>query len=288
MARARWVFVGLGLAIALALGCDDGGAPAAAVAEADASTDNDASTANVADVGPDSIDPVPDAAAASLRVLFVGNSYTATNDLPGTLHSLAASAPEPPRIEVETIAPGGATFAIHWNGTDVQPAIANGGRTHVVLQGQSVEPLIDPDTFAHYGALLAGAAKSAQASPVLFETWARKAGDFYTQAPFAGGSPEAMQDALTAEYAALAKKGGAAVAPIGRAWRAAWTSHPEIELYQPDGSHPSVAGTYLAACVLYISLAGRAPAESTAVPQGVSASDAATLRSVAMSVALPN
>jgi hypothetical protein len=273
MARAPW------LVVVVALACDSGTPAASSVSDSPATADSDA--------GSDPGDAAPDATATSLRVLFVGNSYTATNDLPAMLHTIAQAAPEPPRIDVESIAPGGATFSMHWNGADVQPAIAKGGRTHVVLQAQSVEPLIDPDTFSHYGALLAGAAKSAQASPVLFETWARKAGDFYDQAPFAGGSPEAMQDMLTTEYGALGKKSGAAIAPIGQAWRAAWTTHPEIELYQPDGSHPSVAGTYLAACVLYTSISGHGSAPSSGVPQGVSAGDAATLRGVATTVTAP-
>jgi hypothetical protein len=41
---------------------------------------------------------------------------------------------------------------------------------------------------------------------------------------------------------------------------------PAIALWQDDGSHPSAAGTYLAACVLYTRIFG-------ATPVGISASE---------------
>ena len=36
-------------------------------------------------------------------------------------------------------------------------------------------------------------------------------------------------------------------------------AHPEINLYHSDGSHPSLAGTYLAACVLFATLYDHSP-----------------------------
>src|SRR6185436_14565016 len=113
----------------------------------------------------------------ALGVLFIGNSYTYVNDLPGHVSGLAATAEVPPTIDVSEVTVGGATFADHWNGADAQPAIAKGDRTHVVLQGQSVEPIFAPAGFQQYGSLLANAATAAGAKPVLYETWARKAGD---------------------------------------------------------------------------------------------------------------
>ena len=48
------------------------------------------------------------------------------------------------------------------------------------------------------------------------------------------------------------------VAPVGRAWERALRD-PAMTLHDPDGSHPSPAGTYLAACVLYATLTGESP-----------------------------
>jgi hypothetical protein len=35
--------------------------------------------------------------------------------------------------------------------------------------------------------------------------------------------------------------------------------HPGIDLYQTDKSHPSLAGTYLAACTAFVTLIGKSP-----------------------------
>jgi len=55
---------------------------------------------------------------------------------------------------------------------------------------------------------------------------------------------------------------------------------PSIALWQADGSHPSEAGTYLAACVLYARLFHRSPVGLSAT-DGLSPSLAATLQTVA-------
>ena len=216
-----------------------------------------------------------------LDVLFVGNSYVYVNDLPGHVRELAATSGEPPAIDVSKVAVGAATFESHWTDTGAQPAIAEGGHTHVVLQGQSQEPIFWPGSFQEYGKLLVDASVAAGATPVLYETWARKAGDAFYNDPASGGSPDAMQDALSGGYEALAMETGATLAPVGEAWRRTWTDHPEIELYVEDGSHPSGAGTYLTACVFYAVLTGKALPEASAVPEDVAAGDAQVLREMA-------
>ena len=131
-----------------------------------------------------------------LHVLFIGNSYTSVNDLPATLRGIAESSKAPPSMVTEAVAVAGATLADHYLGADARPAIAKGGVTHVVLQGQSVEPLVQPAMFQKYAVLLANDATDAGATPTFYETWARRAGDAVYQASWSGGSPGAMQDGL--------------------------------------------------------------------------------------------
>jgi hypothetical protein len=69
-------------------------------------------------------------------------------------------------------------------------------------------------------------------------TWARRA------------APETQQP-LVAAVRTIAKEVGGMVAPVGIAWSAVARSRPEIALYAADGSHPTAAGSLLAACVLY-------------------------------------
>lgn len=96
-----------------------------------------------------------------------------------------------------------------------------------------------------------------------------------------------MQDLLLSAYRKAATDDGAVLVPVGEAWRSARASYPSIVLFQSDGSHPSVAGTYLSACVFYVALTGHAVPSSAAVPGGVDPGDATHLRAVALAVAMP-
>jgi hypothetical protein len=49
------------------------------------------------------------------------------------------------------------------------------------------------------------------------------------------------------------------MAPVGEAWLIAKRQHPELELWQGDGSHPSEQGSYLAACVFYAAIFRQSP-----------------------------
>ena len=63
-----------------------------------------------------------------------------------------------------------------------------------------------------------------------------------------------MNARLRDAYLRIADSSLASVSPVGAAWRYIRDTQPSIQLYVGDGSHPSVAGTYLAASVFYVSL----------------------------------
>jgi hypothetical protein len=222
--------------------------------------------------------PRPDVAPLKqkLRVLFVGNSYTFVNDLPATLVTLAASVSQPPDLQVSSRTVGGATFLDHVTNTATVADIGSGSWTHVVLQGNSLEPLTDPTGFAANGLLLAQKASSASSRPLFYETWARKAGNAVYAQAYSGGSPAAMQALLRAGYEGLATKSSGGLARVGDAWEAALTADPTLALHADDGSHPSVLGTYLAACVFYGALAGKSPLEITSKPSSTTTDAVAT------------
>ena len=74
-----------------------------------------------------------------LRVLFVGNSLTHTNDLPAVVATIARK--RGTEIEYETIAPGGMSLEDHWNAGRVPAEIASGKWDAVVMQqGPSALP----------------------------------------------------------------------------------------------------------------------------------------------------
>lgn len=230
--------------------------------------------------------PADSGAYAALHVLFIGNSYTYVNDLPGILRGLATSSKVAPTITTEQVTPGGTTLQDKYVGVEARAAIAKKTFTHVVLQGYSTEPLWQPVVFQKYAALFAGEARDAGAVVGFYETWARRVGDGVYQLPWSGGTPAAMQDGLLSAYttAATASGPGTLLAKVGEGWRASLAAHPTLVLHLPDGTHPTLAGSVLAAYVLYITLAGHDVPPTAAVPAGISAANAADLHAIALSV----
>jgi len=206
--------------------------------------------------------------AKPLRILFVGNSYTYVNDLPAMIVALAAADRGAPPVEPSRVLMGGAHLQWHWTGkgrggkavkTHARAEIEKGDFDVVVIQEQSQMPVIAPDVTVKYAALLSQAARKRGARPVMFMTWARKAAMADPRGGKPPWTPEAMQAALAQTYIQAAEKGAAAVAPVGLAWAAVRKAKPALALHSRDGSHPSPAGTYLAACVFHAVLTGRTP-----------------------------
>lgn len=182
--------------------------------------------------------------AKTMRILFIGNSYTSVNDLPRML--IAMMATKGIKLETRSITPGGFTLEKHWNGQEARKAIADGPWDYVVIQEQSQMPAVYPAATLKYAALLAEAIRQAGSQPVFYLTWARK------------DKPE-MQDALTATYMKAGSEAKALVAPAGIAWQNAIKADPKLALHAADGSHPTALGTYLTACVFYATLLRRDP-----------------------------
>ncbi len=198
------------------------------------------------------------------NILFVGNSYTYYNDMPAILTALAKSA----GIEVNTksIVKGGATLQWHLTANengDVVPfnELRSSSYDFVVIQEQSDRPAIDPKAFLDSVKLLCDEAKKCGATPVFYSTWAKKEGHENLK-KYSMTRPE-MADRLASSYRLAAEESEGLLAPVGKAFMALSESHPEIELYNPDGSHPSYAGSYLAAIILFAAIFEEAPEKCT-------------------------
>jgi hypothetical protein len=189
------------------------------------------------------------AAGDRVDVLFIGNSYTFVNDLPAMTTKLVASATPPLSLHAESVTAGGATLRSLWEKTDAQARIANGHWRYVVLQGQSVEPCVDRAGYVAYAQRFAKLAVVHGATPVLYATWPRHAeNDFYadTHSP---RTPREMASCLRDGATAAAAGVTMTIADVRDPWMKALSERPALQLYAPDGSHPSAAGTYLAATV---------------------------------------
>lgn len=202
--------------------------------------------------------PAP-APARPLRVLFIGNSFTYFNNLPALVEGLAAvtATDGARRVTTRMVAPGGAGLERHWNDPSVHQALATGDWDYVVLQEQSMlnarylvngKPrVVHPEGFFRYARLFGQEIHKTRAKIVLYLTWARR------------DAPPEDQAMLNHAYAEMARELGATLAPVGLAWQAVRKERPDLDLYYEDGSHPSPAGSYLAAAVLHATLLGRNP-----------------------------
>jgi hypothetical protein len=206
-----------------------------------------------------------------IRVLFLGNSYTYVNDLPGMTASLAISKGD--TMIWDSNCPGGYTFNNHFNDATSKAKISAGNWDYVVLQAQSQEPAFPPSQVSSqtlpYALKLDSLIKKSNpcAVTVFYETWGRKNGDqsncaFYPPLCTYLG----MQDRLKISYKLFADSCKAIIAPVGEAFRASISFSPTLELYQTDESHPSVEGTYLAASVFYKTLFHKNPVGSLFMP----------------------
>ncbi len=206
------------------------------------------------------------ASAQQTSVLFIGNSYIYTADLPGTLKSLALAGGD--SIYHESSTPGGYTFEQHTTNATTLGKIGSRNWDFVVLQQQSQMPAFPPSQVASqtypFAEILVDFIKSNYecSEPVFFMTWGRKDGD---QSNCAGYPPlctfEGMNARLRESYLEMGADNNATVAPCGAAWHQMsvddnffWNG-----LYSGDGSHPSARGTYLNACVFYATIFRKSP-----------------------------
>lgn len=190
------------------------------------------------------------------HVLFIGNSYTFVNDLPATLTALTESGGH--QIETGMAAEGGWTLTNHANSSDTINKITSSQWDFVVLQEQSEIPSMTQfrtDQMYPAARELVRKIELAGANPIFFITWAHRDGW-----PENGLSTyESMQSQINYGYMHISRELGTRTAPVGFAWAKTRIQNPEINLWQNDGSHPSMEGTYLAACVFYAVIFDQSP-----------------------------
>ena len=241
---------------------------------------------------------------ADHAVLMLGNSYTSSNGLDGLLQDLLRAEAEG---NVSALTGGGMTLANHatkvntsgdaWNTT-----LMGSTWDLLVLQDQSQVPGF-PRSEAMWNASkdaavgLAERAAEEGAAVMLMMTWGRWDGDSMNAAMYPDFST--MNDRLLSGYLDYSSNMTAAhpgvdvhVAPVGLAFAVVHDAIVDAgddplantsaftNLYSADGSHPSLAGSYLAACTLAASITGADPVGWPA-PAGVNASTALLLQQAA-------
>jgi hypothetical protein len=200
------------------------------------------------------------------KVLFIGNSFTARNDLPGLIAQLAAARGK--HFEHRLISAGGASLRQHWNAGEARLAFQGGQYDHVVLQEQSTLPVKNAGRMHENVRLFDEAIRAAGAKTILYMTWARR---------HEPGSQQAITDA----YTSIGRELGATVVPVGAAWQYFLRKHDQPVLHDQDQSHPTLAGSYLAACVFLAVFFKESPVGIDCEVAGLNEKDRALLQKTA-------
>jgi hypothetical protein len=181
---------------------------------------------------------------ARYNILFVGNSLTYANELPGMLEALVDSALDgPAHAGVYAFANFG--LEDHWIEGSAREAIAVGGWDVVVLQ-QGPSATEGRPSLLEYSQLFDEEISGVGARTALYMVWPSEARFFDF-------------DGVSESYTMAAQRIGGLLYPVGEAWLLAWQRDSTLELYGPDRFHPSEAGTYLAALVMLQQLTGVSP-----------------------------
>jgi hypothetical protein len=150
-----------------------------------------------------------------------------------------------------------------------------------VLQDHSLRPVDRPEEFAEYLERFKHAIDASSAHTVLYATWPRHpSARLYREHAFLRSFGQ-MAEQVDSAYRGAAERLSAQLAPVGPAFERALLQHPELAVYRPDGTHPSMAGSFLAACVLYGTLTGQDPQAASYVPWELPVHEAALIKQIA-------
>jgi len=183
----------------------------------------------------------------TVRVLLVGNSYIYYNNLAQMIGLITDSLNTKIICKKSTI--GAATLGQHWNserGLKTKKIIASNKFDVVVIQDNSMWPLEHKDSLLIYGQLFCNYIRANGAKPYLYNTWAREK------------MPQ-TQSSINAVYNELAALENAMNVPVGSSFDLARKTIPTMNLFHPDGSHPSAVGTFLIALSFIKKITGTLP-----------------------------
>jgi hypothetical protein len=181
----------------------------------------------------------------SLRVLFIGNSLTYVNDLPGTLAGIARSGGDTIRVEM-VARPNYALIDHLTEHSGADEAIRRGGWDVVVLQQGPTSLPVNRDSLILWTRTFDSIIRVVGARPALYMVWPP------------AGRPQDF-DAVRTSFQMAAQAVDGVFLPAGVAWVDAWQRNATLSLYGPDGFHPSPLGTWLAALTIYEALTGHDP-----------------------------
>lgn len=227
----------------------------------------------------------------SLRLLFIGNSYTYYNDLPQMVYRIAKS--QNRKLSVHSVTKGGERLRGHLKNENLRRRLTEEHWDFVVLQEQSSDPArqtevvirdVYPaakslDSLIHVG--------SPDARSIFYMTWGHKYGMTHKIENYPlVENYQGMQERIKTTYLEMTYRCGASCAPVGVAWQRVRHERPDYQLYNQDLSHPSPLGSYLAANVIYTTLFPQP--YQTSYTNGLDSAQAEYIQQVAQKSVLEN
>lgn len=207
-------------------------------------------------------------------ILIIGNSRTYLHDMPHMVRLIADSERVPQKYQITTRTLPGVSFKDLWDDPVTQRLLSQTW-DDIILQGESrAEGSEDNrNAFLTYGQQLMTLAQ-VHGKTALIVNWA------YGEAIWKGYPAEmrvTQYEDLQRDHASLARSTNAQLINVGQVWEDALSELPAVPLYE-DGNHPTVAGSYLSALMVYAHLSRRRFSAASYVPSGISADQAMSIR----------
>lgn len=173
---------------------------------------------------------------SGLRVLFLGNSLTYSNDIPSIVQGLAAAAGK--KMTFQSICFPAYNLEDQYRQGDALKALKRQKWDYVVMQQGPTSLPEDAEDMTNWAKVFDPKIRKAGAKPAMYMVWPQH-------------DRIAYFDAIHEHYSDTAKAINAMFIPAGEGWRNAWKRDPQAPIYSFDLFHPSVAGSYLSALSIY-------------------------------------
>jgi hypothetical protein len=171
----------------------------------------------------------------ALKILLVGNRITEWHEMPRIVVSLIKRVDPSRPLKFSYVVGNNYTLQDHLDDGSAMKAISQQGPwDFVVLQGKTYSEF-DDDWIKTIRKFIP-AIVAAKAQPVLFQDYVDHAGDVSDS-----------QEKFDSVASSLKIK----VLPLGKAWADVRRRYENLDLYDQDGHHPSLKGSYLIACEIY-------------------------------------
>jgi hypothetical protein len=223
-------------------------------------------------------DPEPN--PGDIKVLILGSLYLDTYDCEDMIKKLGTT--ESQGVFVESRYTTQNSLASHSQNGESMALIAKRDWDYVILQGNSHyiakeewHPTVVPAIEALRDTILA---QSPQCKVIYMMPWAYKNG--YDAIGGQTGNYAALQQDIIDQTIEVIDDLNIVTAPVGYAWNQIRTNAPGLELYSDDGARANLAGTFIAACTIYVTITEHNISNLT-YTGNINSADAAIIRNTA-------